>query len=297
MTSRAEPRGPRGQAWRALAAGVLGAGILVGGAMWAGRQEPPRCGEGAVTLGPRCCGEGQTLDAGACRARPRRCPARLRPTDGGCVAEPRKIALPGGRVRYLSVDWEAEGHPAVEAALVAPFSIDAIEVTWDRFGSCVAAGKCLPLRASGEPGQPVTGVTAFEAARFCAFAGGALPSSAQWLFAAAGAEGRRFPWGPNGAVCLRAAWGLASGPCAQGATVPDVTGAHQEGETPEGVLDMAGNVAEWTAPRPDGLSEVRGGSFRDREATALKTWSSRWVQADTRLDDVGFRCAYPARAE
>src|SRR6185503_21054203 len=101
---------------------------------------------------------------------------------------------------------------------------------------------------------------------------GALPSRDQLAFAAAGQTGRRYAWGDTGAVCRRAAWGLASGPCAEGASGPEIAGAHPDGASPEGVLDLAGNVAEWSAPdRADApVAEVRGGSFADGAASALR---------------------------
>src|SRR5208283_929136 len=113
-------------------------------------------------------------------------------------------------------------------------------------------------------------LTAYEAERFCEWAGGALPTSVQLAFSAAGPSGRRYPWGDTGAVCRRAAWGLVRGPCGRGAVGPELAGSHPDGATPEGVLDLAGNVAEW-AVSPGGF-EARGGSFRDGTASAMRSW-------------------------
>ena len=71
-----------------------------------------------------------------------------------------------------------------------------------------------------------------------------MPTDAEWL-AAAHAEAARYPWGDTGAVCRRAAWGLFSGPCANGADGPDSVGAHPSGSTIDGVHDLGGNVSEW----------------------------------------------------
>ena len=267
---------------------VLGIGSIV-----ASREGPRRCSDGFIAVGGRCCGEGQTLDRGRCVGKPTRCGGSLVREDGGCSAPMTKVSIAGGTLRVTASDWEADGRTAPREVMVPAFRIDAYEISWSRYGACSTSGKCLPLQKEGEPGQPVTRITAFEAARFCAFADGSLPSNDQLLFAAAGPVARRFPWGPNGAVCGRAAWGVAEGPCFSGSTEPDVTGSHPAGRSKEGVEDLAGNVAEWTRPRPDGLSETRGGSWRDQEATALKTWASRLIPSDSRRDDLGFRCVYP----
>lgn len=293
-TPPAAPSLRRRRRGAATVAGAALVGVLVvaSAVYFARREAPRRCTEGLVPLDARCCGVGQRLGADRCVGRPTRCPSKLSPTDAGCVGAARRIPLAGGRLDYESVDWEAEGLAPVRAAVVAPFAIDELEVTWSRYAACVEAHRCASLAGSGEAGQPVSNVDADEAARFCAFAGGRLPTSDELLFAAAGREGRRFAWGPNGAVCRRAAWGLDRGPCGEGAVAPDLAGSHPEGRTPEGVEDLAGNVAEWTVPRADGLSEVRGGSFRDAEPSALKTWASRAVPAGARHDDIGFRCVY-----
>src|SRR5438552_3017582 len=62
---------------------------------------------------------------------------------------------------------------------------------------------------------------------------------------------RRYPWGDTGAVCRRAAWGLANGPCATKGRSPDTVGAHPDGASRMGVFDMAGNVAEWVTSKDD----------------------------------------------
>jgi formylglycine-generating enzyme required for sulfatase activity len=134
----------------------------------------------------------------------------------------------------------------------------------------------------------VTGIEPREAERFCRFENGRLPWGDEWLFAALGKDLRRFPWGATGLVCRRAAFGLESGPCSRGGG-RELAGARADGATPEGVLDLSGNVAEWTAER-DGTWLARGGSFRSLSALELKSWATE--AAPPRARWVGFRCAY-----
>lgn len=261
------------------------------------RSEPPaRCAAGMIALGPRCCGAGQHLDADGdrCAGPPRACAAGLQVTPAGCVRVTFPVPIAGGVLRVGTGDWEAQGVVTPYETSIAPFALDAIEVTEQRWSSCVVAGACATLPLSGEPGRPVARVTLAEAGAFCRWAQGALPTHDQLAYAAAGRAGRRYAWGDTGAVCRRAAWGLVDGPCGQGARGPELAGSHPDGASPEGALDLAGNVAEWTLPSaPDAReTEVRGGSFADSAAGALRTWQRRVVPVSTRSPEVGFRCAY-----
>src|SRR5688572_20178823 len=96
----------------------------------------------------------------------------------------------------------------------------------------------------------------------------------------------RHPAPPGSSANPCAAFGLASGPCAEGGVSPELAGARLDGATPEGVSDLAGNVAEWTRER-DGSVRARGGSFRVRTAAELKGWSG--VGRSGAPDDIGFR--------
>lgn len=249
-----------------------------------------RCGAELVPLGPRCCAPGQSLAGGRCQGTPSRCPEDMTAVAGavpGCRLMPGKVQYRGGRVEFAINDWDAAGIPP-RVITAARFELDRGEVDHARWAECAAAGACTPLPAD-EPGSPVRGVSARDAAAFCAYAGGRLPTSDEFLFASAGDAARRYAWGSTGLVCRRAAFGLVSGPCARGGAAPDWTGTRRDGAGPEGALDLAGNVAEWTVER-DGTFVARGGSFRSRTATELKSWSAERVEV--RADHVGFRCAY-----
>jgi formylglycine-generating enzyme len=282
----------------ALSAAIAATLIALVVALASSRAElPARCAAGMIALGARCCGDGQRLEGERCAGAPTRCAAGMDVTRAGCVRASRVIPIEGGLLRIGPGDWEAQGVVTPYEATVAPFAIDSLEVTEQRFAACIAAGACAAVTLSGEPGRAVARVTLAEADAFCRSAGGALPSKDQLAFAAAGKTGRRYAWGDTGAVCRRGAWGLVDGPCASGAVAPEIAGAHPDGASPEGVLDLAGNVAEWSQVDPPGalVAEVRGGSFADGTAGALRSWQRRLVPVETRSAEIGFRCAYPAR--
>jgi formylglycine-generating enzyme required for sulfatase activity len=212
---------------------------------------------------------------------------------GACFLANERVYIAAGQSHYATADWEGPPQTAHDVS-VAAFFIDRIEVTVTRFRECAAAAVCPKISDESEPGRPVRNISPEEAQRFCEFAGGRLPSSDQWLFAAAGVAGRRYPWGNTGLVCRRATFGLVAGPCGLAGSGPDFSGARPDGATPEGVLDLAGNVAEWTREL-DGTFAARGGSYRSEQAGDLKTWA---VEARrTRAPYIGFRCAYPSREE
>jgi formylglycine-generating enzyme required for sulfatase activity len=181
---------------------------------------------------------------------------------------------------------------------VQTFRIDAFEVTRGRFG-----GRRTPEGSGGNETVPgpdaaraASGMTRAEAQAYCQSHGGRLPTEDEWIVAAASAANppRRYPWGDTGAVCRRAAWGLKAGPCAKGGDGPDTVGSHPDGDSPLGLHDMAGNVAEWVAEevgRGEGLA--KGGSWRDSLATDLRIWARLELPPDALDARVGMRCAYP----
>lgn len=253
-----------------------------------------RCPSELRSVGARCCAPGQGISAGQCVGRPDSCPTgfhRVVEPSPGCVIRNQKIAIAGGSVVIGPTDWDSIDVVSKKKVSVLPFLMDSSEVTAHRYEQCVEAGMCRPQPLPSEPGLPITEVSVRNAQDFCAHQGGRLPSPAEWIFAASGPAARRFPWGPHGLVCRRAAFGLTEGPCSTKGIQPDLAGARPAGRTPQGLLDMAGNVAEWAVDEAGGAT-LHGGSFRSKTASELKVWSTG---AARRADDVGFRCVYPVR--
>jgi len=136
------------------------------------------------------------------------------------------------------------------------YHIDRTEVTNAEYAQCVAAKTCyIPLHADGGYGNPsyadypVIWVTWWQATDFCAWKGQRLPSEAEWEKAARGSgDTRKYPWGNEPADCTRANFDdYYGGQSHQCVGHTSTVGSCAAGASPYGVLDMAGNVAEWVA--------------------------------------------------
>ncbi len=199
---------------------------------------------------------------------------------------------------------------------LAPYGIDRMEVSHARYRRCVAAGQCLPAGVSpddtrvGQPNMPVAGVSYADAERYCTFAGGRLPTESEWERAAAGSSGvRRFPWGRQYNERLANHGDDGRPDATDGYRYAAPVDAFAAGRSVDGLLNMAGNVWEWTRDRfeyeaygngpavnPQGADSggervVRGGSWRS-DAFSLRVTHRIPVGEGARFPDLGFRCAY-----
>ena len=243
------------------------------------------------------------------------------------VPAPGMAPIPGGS--FVMGDAEGDANETPKPANVGAFSLMRLEVTNHQFSVFVAAtGHRTDAEKSGYgyvwdrtwervPGaawrypngtgssidgirdHPVVQVSARDAAAFCAWHGLRLPSEAEWEFAARGAENRRYPWGmspPGTETERRANFGTVAccGPDATDGyrrTAP--VGGYSHGASPFGILDMAGNVWEWTASpyrEPGGQVALRGGGWGNNPY-CLRVAYRHGNPPDIGLDMVGFRCA------
>ncbi len=107
--------------------------------------------------------------------------------------------------------------------------------------------------------KPVTWVSLEDARAYAAWAGKRLPHEWEWQFAAEGTDGRTYPWGDN--------WQLDAAPLPDKSRTmrgPSEVGAHPTGASPFGVMDMVGNVWQWTDEFTDDHTRaaiLRGGSY------------------------------------
>ncbi|HEX5943767.1 MAG TPA: SUMF1/EgtB/PvdO family nonheme iron enzyme [Anaerolineales bacterium] len=197
------------------------------------------------------------------------------------------------------------------------FWIDKTEVTNSMYARCVQAGTCSAPRSSRSHTReiyygdhefddyPVIYVSWVDAQNYCSWAGGRLPTEAEWEKAARGSDGRPFPWGevdPTGVGDLL------------NYRAQDTTqvGLYPAGASPYGVLDMAGNVSEWVA---DWLSQDyynnpptanplgpdsgeyrvwRGGSWANTSVDRVRIYSRTGNFPTDSSSGIGFRCARDA---
>ncbi len=193
------------------------------------------------------------------------------------------------------------------------------EVTWDQYRAfCRATGHALPEF----PSWPITGmhpvvnVTWHDAKAFCDWSGLALPTEPEWEKAARGGEGtRHWPWGDSwtdGAANILDTSCPEIGDPGAKETVTDgypytaPVGSFARDTSPYRAVDMAGNVAEWTAdryspeiyleysngrvdpPTTGGHHVVRGGSWKESRFCATATFRGVFELVVLRTH-IGFR--------
>jgi formylglycine-generating enzyme required for sulfatase activity len=149
------------------------------------------------------------------------------------------------------------------------------------------------------PNRPVVGVSWFEAAAYCRWAGVRLPTEAEWERAARGPKSGRYPWGDSPALDeSRANYNDNIGH-------PTPVGLFPKGNTEEGLSDLLGNVWEWcsdwygddeagNAENPRGPKKgkekgVRGGSWANSSEYVRVSFRDGGEPAG-RYEFMGFRC-------
>jgi len=202
-----------------------------------------------------------------------------------------------------------ENELPIQRVLVPAFYLQRREVTVKEYDRCVVVGACTRAGYAerpryARPNLPATFVTFDQAATYCRFRGMRLPTEAEFERAARGASRRRYPWGQlyNSRVANHGRLGIDTGDDSDGFAEMAPVGSFPAGRTPEGVLDLAGNVAEWvegTYRHPSGaaLSGVRvlrGGSYRDA-APWLRSAARVPAERELAAPFAGFRCARNAR--
>ncbi len=135
------------------------------------------------------------------------------------------------------------------------FWIYQTQVTNTFYRKCIEAGSCEgSLSRYVENDYPAVNINWFQANAYCEWAGGRLPTEAEWEKAARGDDGRIYPWGNEEPTCDLANYLGCVGGRQKDGTMIDGTmpvGSYPEGASPYGALDMAGNVWEWVADRYD----------------------------------------------
>lgn len=140
----------------------------------------------------------------------------------------------------------------------------------------------------GAEDRPVVNVSFLEAARYARWAGGRLPTEAEWEAAARGPGGLPFPWGATVEPSRLH--------CAETKTRPPhptpVT-RFPKGASPCGAMDMLGNVSEWVDTWQAANRVFKGGNWTLR-ADKVRTWTRGVAPPIQKAPAVGFRIAKDA---
>jgi gamma-glutamyl hercynylcysteine S-oxide synthase len=221
---------------------------------------------------------------------------------------------PGVDVQY---PWEDSPRRFHERKMqVAAFFIDKFPVTNAEFKQFLDATHYAPadqinflrdwkngIYPQGWENRPVTWVSLEDARAYANWAGKRLPHEWEWQLAAQGSEGRTYPWGNY--------WQSANVPTpvtGRTMTGPDLVDAHPQGASPYGVMDMVGNVWQWTDEFTDEHTRaaiLRGGeyyqpqgsiwyfpqAYRNDEHSKLLLMAPGY----DRSGGVGFRCVRDAQ--
>ncbi len=216
------------------------------------------------------------------------------------------VFVPAGSFTMGSDSGPVDESPARTVTLDA-FWIDQTEVTNGKYARCLRSGSCnLPAdNRSGSRGSyfddpsfadfPVIKVSWNDASAYCKWAGGRLPSEAEWEKAARGTDGRAYPWGET----------LNNTYANYGGKDTTRVASYESGKSPYGVYDMAGNVLEWvndyyaiypktpsanpTGPATGEKRVARGGSwlsFNGNIGTTVRFANDPMDASET----LGFRC-------
>ena len=226
------------------------------------------------------------------------------------------VYVPAGEFTMGSENGDSNEKP-VHTVYLDAFWIDQTEVTNKQYQACVDAGTCEPPSSKSSDthpsyyenpefdNYPVVYVNWYKASRYCeVWAGGDLPTEAQWEKAARGTDERAYPWGET-IDCDKANY--------QSSCVGDTSPVrnYESGKSPYNVYDMAGNVWEWvndyyqsdyyaalgsSASNPLGPESgyqyrvLRGGSWFSYDYDVRSAYRN-WIVPSFTNNFVGFRCA------
>jgi formylglycine-generating enzyme required for sulfatase activity len=232
--------------------------------------------------------------------------------------------VPGGTFR-MGRGWRPETR--AHAVVLDGFWVDVSEVTNAQYRQCVTAGACAaPMTCSwGEPtyedpvkaNHPVVCVAWQAASAYCRWAGGRLPTEAEWEYVARGPDALVYPWGnPFDGTrlnscdvnCPHQDHRITEYDDGYARTAP--VGSYPDGASWCGALDMAGNAWEWvadwhgrypllrqrnpTGPQRGSERLIRGGSWFDwNEYGFLRADNRHPFEPRAAHDMIGFRCVVP----
>jgi formylglycine-generating enzyme required for sulfatase activity len=236
-----------------------------------------------------------------------------------------QVLVPAGLFTIGSRLETNAGYIVPRTVNLEPFWIDPTEVTAGQYvvflnlkGNILEGGvrwiqlSGSPIRqvggiftaVTGLENHPVQFVSWYGAAAYCEWVERRLPTEAEWEKAARGLGEGPYPWGADEPTCAMANYGNCLGQTT-------AVGSYAADVSPYGVLDMFGNVREWTAdwydsaywdsapvnnpagPASGDLKMVRGGSWELSERSG-RVFSRSAVHRGYQWN-IGFRCVQDAQ--
>jgi formylglycine-generating enzyme required for sulfatase activity len=221
------------------------------------------------------------------------------------------ILVPAGEFTMGSWGGDPDEQP-VHKVYVGAFFMDKYQVVVSQYARFLAAThrdsppEWTVMNKQTNQNRPVANVDWVDADAYCKWAGKRLPTEAEWEKAARGTDGRVYPWGNEPPTRFHAnagkdVWSNHS------ALSP--VGTLEEGKSPYGIYDMAGNVWEWVSdwydpdyyrtspsqnpsgPRKGDSKVIRGGSWGSNGITDLRSSDRETHLPSFRGFGTGFRCA------
>jgi formylglycine-generating enzyme required for sulfatase activity len=196
---------------------------------------------------------------------------------------------PNGR----NYDGEAHDDETPRQVNLAPFRIGKYPVTVAQYLTFVEEGTASnrePERWDEQqehPNWPVVNVTWHQAAAYCEWAGGSLPTEEEWERAARGRNVTKYPWGEEDIDPSRANYDQSN------IGHPTPVGLYPSGASGEGACDMIGNVFEWTSSvwsKGRGAYVWRGGAFNVNRRNARSSYRFNNLPV-VQYQALGFRLA------
>jgi formylglycine-generating enzyme required for sulfatase activity len=228
----------------------------------------------------------------------------------GPVQDQSMALVPAGEFSMGSLRGDPDEQPA-RKVYVDAFFMDKYQTSVGKYGTFLeATAREAPadwdvMNKSMHQKRPVVNVDWTDADAYCKWAGKRLPTEAEWEKAARGTDGRTYPWGNElptdfHANMKKEIW--------NNHVVLTPVGMFENGKSPYGIYDMAGNVWEWvsdwysqdyykvgplknpTGPSTGSYKVVRGGSWGSSPKDL------RSSDRESRLPSfgglgTGFRCA------
>jgi iron(II)-dependent oxidoreductase len=212
----------------------------------------------------------------------------IKPVAATASAPQGMVKIPGGEFAFKVEGIEIEGHNDAGVDVqypwepgarrfhdhrldIKPFYIDKYPVTNAEFKNFLDATHYRPADAlnflkdwkngdypQGWGNKPVTWVSQEDARAYAAWAGKRLPHEWEWQLAAEGRDGRVYPWGDDWDASA-----VSAPDHGRTLTAPDDVDAHPKGASEFGVMDLVGNVWQWTDEYVDDHTRaaiLRGGS-------------------------------------